>query len=77
MRTTLGRKNNIAVNKNKLNFTAIDFETANYSITSACQIGIVVVEKSEIIKTYSSYIKPSPNFFVPFLLNCTISTLKK
>ena len=66
MRTTLGRKNNIAVNKNKLNFTAIDFETANYNITSACQIGIVVVEKSEIIKTYSSYIKPSPNFFIPF-----------
>jgi len=66
MRTTLGRKNRLAVNINKLNFTAIDFETANYNITSACQIGIVVVENSEIIKTYSSYIKPSPNFFIPF-----------
>ncbi|KQC06993.1 MAG: hypothetical protein APR62_00780 [Smithella sp. SDB] len=61
-----GYKNEIAVKRNKLNFTAIDFETANYDRTSACQIGIVVVENSEIIKTYSSYIKPSPNFFVPF-----------
>ncbi|MDD5344476.1 MAG: 3'-5' exonuclease [Smithella sp.] len=54
------------MNKDKLNFTAIDFETANYNKTSACQIGIVVVRDSEIIKTYSSYIKPSPNFFIPF-----------
>jgi DNA polymerase-3 subunit epsilon len=66
METTLTRKNQVAVNRRKLNFTAIDFETANYERTSACQIGIVVVRDSEIIKTYSSYIKPSPNFFIPF-----------
>ena len=51
METTLTRKNQVAVNRRKLNFTAIDFETANYERTSACQIGIVVVRDSEIIKT--------------------------
>ena len=66
METTLTRKNKVAVNRGNLNFTAIDFETANYDRTSACQIGIVVVRGSEIIKTYSSYIKPSPNYFIPF-----------
>ncbi|PKN37575.1 MAG: DNA polymerase III [Deltaproteobacteria bacterium HGW-Deltaproteobacteria-2] len=66
METTQARTNKVAVNRGNLNFTAIDFETANYEKTSACQIGIVVVKNSEIVKTYSSYIKPSPNFFIPF-----------
>jgi len=59
---TLASKNN----RRTLNFTAIDFETANHKRTSACQIGIVVVRNSKIVKTYSSYIKPSPNQFHPF-----------
>lgn len=61
------RKKSVTVNRRMLNFTAIDFETANYDRASACQIGIVVVQNSEIVRTYSSYIKPSPNMFIPFL----------
>lgn len=48
--------------KNK-NFTAIDFETANQYRTSACQIGIVLVENGKIKKEFVSYIKPEPNYF--------------
>ncbi|GAB6268661.1 MAG: hypothetical protein PHV90_06795 [Smithella sp.] len=44
MEATQARKNKVAVNRGNLNFTAIDFETANYERTSACQIGIVVVK---------------------------------
>ncbi len=47
-----------------MTFTAIDFETANYERTSACQIGLVVVKNGEIIKEFSSLIKPVPNFFL-------------
>jgi DNA polymerase III subunit epsilon len=49
-----------------LNFTAIDFETANHYRTSACQIGIVTVKNGKIVNTYSSFIKPLPNYFNPF-----------
>lgn len=45
-------------------FTAIDFETANYEKTSACQLGLVVVEKGIIVKEYSTFIKPVPNYFI-------------
>ncbi|MCK5199782.1 MAG: 3'-5' exonuclease [Spirochaetales bacterium] len=50
----------------KLTFTAIDFETANYKRTSACQIGIVVVKDNIIIEEFSSYIKPVPNYFLRY-----------
>lgn len=41
-----------------MTFTAIDFETANQTRTSACQIGIVVVKNGNIVKEFSSFIKP-------------------
>lgn len=49
-----------------MTFTAIDFETANYKRTSACQIGIVVVENGKITEEFSSYIKPEPGYFLDY-----------
>ena len=45
------------------NFTAIDFETANRYPTSACSIGIVVVQDGEITEEFSHLIKPEPFYF--------------
>ena len=47
-----------------MTFTAIDFETANYERTSACQIGIVVVKDGKITEEFSSFIKPVPAYFL-------------
>lgn len=49
-----------------MNFTAIDFETANGSRTSACSVGLVVVKSDEIVHTYESLIVPDPFIFNPF-----------
>ena len=46
-----------------MNFVAIDFETANEKRTSACALGIAVVENGEIIETRDWLIKPTPNYF--------------
>ena len=44
-------------------FTAIDFETANPRHYSACQLGIALVEKGEIIEEKSWFIRPpTPTF---------------
>lgn len=51
---------------NQLNFTAIDVETANEKRTSICSIGIVVVEKGEIIKQIEHLIKPKELRFNDF-----------
>lgn len=45
-----------------LNFVAIDVETANESLSSICQIGIVQFENGEIVGTYSSLINPNESF---------------
>lgn len=50
---------------NCLNFSAIDFETANARDTSACSIGIAVVEDGVIRETQHYLIKPYPNYFHP------------
>lgn len=50
---------------NCLNFSAIDFETANGRDTSACSIGIVVVQDGRIVDRQHYLIKPYPNFFHP------------
>ncbi|MBP5582643.1 MAG: 3'-5' exoribonuclease, partial [Bacteroidales bacterium] len=44
-------------------FAAIDFETANYSHTSVCSVGIVIVKNGEIVDTFYSLIKPEPNYY--------------
>jgi DNA polymerase-3 subunit epsilon len=46
-----------------LDFTAIDFETAQGIRCSICQIGLVRVENNKIIHTYSSFIKPPGNIY--------------
>lgn len=46
-----------------MNFVAIDFETANRYPTSACALGLVVVEAGEVIEKRSWLIKPTPNVF--------------
>lgn len=41
-----------------LNFTAIDFETANEQRGSVCAVGITTVRDSQIIETTSWYVQP-------------------
>jgi len=45
-------------------FTAIDFETANQSMDSACQLGLVVVHAGEIVERRAWMIRPPTNQFV-------------
>lgn len=44
---------------------AIDFETANNKRTSACAIGLAIVERGKIVDTFYSLIKPEPQYFLP------------
>ena len=41
-----------------LNFTAIDFETANGSAASACSVGLVKVRDGRVVDTASWFIQP-------------------
>lgn len=41
-----------------LNFAALDFETANHSRSSICQVGIVVVRNNRIVETYETLVNP-------------------
>jgi DNA polymerase-3 subunit epsilon len=43
-----------------LNFTAIDFETANSSPASACAVGLVRVRDGEVVATTGWLIQPPP-----------------
>lgn len=44
-------------------FVAIDFETANGKRTSVCSVGIVVVRGGEVVDSFYSLIRPTPNYF--------------
>ena len=46
-----------------MDFVAIDFETANSVMTSACSLGIAVVENNQISTVKEWYIKPTPFYF--------------
>jgi DNA polymerase-3 subunit epsilon len=46
-----------------MNFTALDFETANPNSTSICAVGMAIVEDGKIVKTVSKLIKPIPDFY--------------
>ncbi|WP_444685054.1 3'-5' exonuclease [Alkalicoccus luteus] len=48
-----------------MNFTAIDFETASTEQGSACAIGLVRVENSEITQEVYSLIRPFSPYFDP------------
>lgn len=49
-----------------MNFTAIDFETANEQRSSACAIGIVCIEDGQIKEQAYHLIKPPGLYFNPF-----------
>lgn len=44
-------------------FAAIDFETANFSRTSVCSVGVVIVRGGKIIDRIYSLIRPVPNYY--------------
>lgn len=46
-----------------MNFVSLDFETANYSQTSICQIGLSVFENGKVVENKSFYVKPEPYYF--------------
>lgn len=46
-----------------LNFAAIDFETANKEYTSICSVGIVIVRNGEMVDSFYSLVKPTPNYY--------------
>lgn len=46
-------------------FIAIDFETANSKMNSACEIGIVAVKDLSIVETFGSLIRPISGDFNP------------
>lgn len=48
-----------------MNFTAIDFETANEKRNSACSLGITRVENNKIVDRKYFLIKPPEMRFVP------------
>lgn len=46
-----------------MNFTAIDFETANRNRSSICSIGLAYVRNWKVVKTEHILVKPSPNYY--------------
>lgn len=44
-------------------FTAIDFETANFERSSVCSVGVVIVRDGRIADTFYSLIHPEPNYY--------------
>jgi DNA polymerase-3 subunit epsilon len=48
-----------------MQFASIDFETANSSRSSACQLGIALVDNGRVQKTHSWLIRPEPAVFDP------------
>ena len=46
-----------------MNFTSIDFETANKNRDSACSVAVVVIENGRMVDSYNSFIRPPEMFF--------------
>lgn len=53
--------NELNMEKQLMNFTAIDFETATGKRYSACAVGIITVENGKTIDEYDSLIQPPDN----------------
>jgi len=49
-----------------MKFTAIDFETANSSRSSACAVGLSIVDSGKIVGRLYQLIRPDPLYFDPF-----------
>ncbi|HUW39976.1 MAG TPA: 3'-5' exonuclease [Rectinemataceae bacterium] len=52
-----------------MQFTAIDFETANNDAASACAIGLVKVIEDRVADTLYSLIKPPTDYFFPMFID--------
>lgn len=46
-----------------MNFVAMDFETANAKLYSACSLALTVVRNSQVVDEFYSLIKPDTDFF--------------
>ncbi len=46
--------------ENAVDFVAIDFETANERPSSACQLGVIVVEQGQVVRKREWLIRPEP-----------------
>ena len=46
-----------------LSFAAIDFETANYCLSSVCSVGVVVVKNGDIAEKIYRLIRPEPEWY--------------
>jgi DNA polymerase-3 subunit epsilon len=44
-------------------FAAIDFETANYHISSVCSVGVVIVRNGQIVDKLYHLIHPEPEWY--------------
>ena len=64
-----GDKEWVNMEKQLMNFTAIDFETATGKKYSACAVGIITVEKGKIIDEYNSLIQPPDNEYLYYNTN--------
>ena len=54
------------IGQRSMNFTAIDFETANSSRVSACSVGVCIVQDGQIVQCHQRLIRPEPLYFSPF-----------
>ena len=59
-----------------LDFTAIDFETANSSSASACAVGLARVRDGRVVETTGWLIKPPPGHDAFFELNVGIHGIR-
>lgn len=57
-----------------MRYVAIDFETANSDLLSACSVGLAKMERGEVVKTFYSLIKPVSSYFSP--MNISIHNIE-
>ncbi len=48
-----------------MDFVALDFETANASRGSVCEIGVAIVQSGKVRETFSRLVRPKSNWFHP------------
>lgn len=48
-----------------MNYVALDFETANYSWSSVCSVGLAVVKDSSVVERKSWLVRPPDLYFHP------------
>ena len=59
-----------------LNFTAIDFETANYSPASPCAVGLVKVRDGKVVDTFATVFSPPSGYDEFFEANIRIHGIR-